>query len=123
MLQHVNAAGTTYAAPHVATLAGPLFACDIGIQRPPALVAALEHSDGRRRRSARRDALIYEAIGRHVWDDGYAVVALGKLAAALPSRWHASRPPASWWWCRRATAAAARRGAPTSTSCPTSAPP
>ena len=83
MLQHVNAAGTTYAAPHVATLAGPLFACDIGIQRPPALVAALEHSDGRRRRSARRDALIYEAIGRHVWDDGYAVVALGKLAAAL----------------------------------------
>ena len=35
MLQHVNAAGTTYAAPHVATLAGPLFACDIGIQRPP----------------------------------------------------------------------------------------
>ena len=83
MLQHVNAAGTTYAAPHVATLAGPLFACDIGIQRPPALVAALEHSDGRRRRSARRDALIYEAIGRHVWDDGYAVVALGKLPAAL----------------------------------------
>ena len=46
-------------------------------------MAALEHSDGRRRRSARRDALIYEAIGRHVWDDGYAVVALGKLAAAL----------------------------------------
>ena len=61
--------------------AGPLFERDLGIQRPAALIAGLIHPDGRRRRSARRDELIYRALGARVWDDGYTIASHASLGA------------------------------------------